>query len=378
MTGRIILNFVLTAENSGQRSIAVIHCGYNSQNSVTLSSKICRDHTTCDSACSAQPFDALSKKAQKMPIDLQDAHAAIDHAALIGFGYFMTMHGPTSQYFISQRMRLHFADWGNHEAPPLLLVHGGRDHCRSWDWVAEQLRDKWHVIAVDQRGHGDSQWAADGNYASMDLVYDLSHLIHLLDLAPVTIVAHSMGGNVSLRYTGMFPDKVRKLVAIEGLGPSPEMQATLDATSYADRVREWMGDKRKAAARLPKRYASLEEAYARMKAENGYLTDEQARHLTEQGVNRNEDGTFTWKFDPHLNFWSPFDIPREEVHALWKAISCPTLLLYGANSWASNPQRDGRIQHFGDHVRVEEFENAGHWLHHDQFDRFMAVLNDFL
>lgn len=290
----------------------------------------------------------------------------------------MALQGPTSQYFISQRLRLHYADWGNSAAPPLLLIHGGRDHCRSWDWVASALSDKWHVIALDQRGHGDSQWAADGNYATMDMVYDLSHLIHLLDLAPVTIVSHSMGGNVSLRYTGLFPDKVRKLVAIEGLGPSPEMQQKMDETPFADRIRDWMDSKRKAAARVPKRYPSLDEALARMQAENAYLTDAQARHLTEQGVNRNEDGSFSWKFDPHLNFWAPYDIAREEIETLWRAITCPTLLLYGADSWASNPTRDGRIAHFGANVQVDEFENAGHWLHHDQFDRFMDTLNTFL
>ena len=290
----------------------------------------------------------------------------------------MTIPGPTSQYFMSQRMRLHYADWGNLDAPPLLLVHGGRDHCRSWDWVAQELSAKWHVIAVDQRGHGDSQWATDGNYPSMDMVYDLSHLIHLLDLAPVTIVAHSMGGHVSLRYTGLFPDKVRKLVAIEGLGPSPAMQAEIEKTAYAGHIREWMDKKRGAAARLPKRYASINVALARMQAENAYLTDKQARHLTEQGVNRNEDGTFSWKFDPHLNFWPPFDIPRSEIEKLWGAITCPTLMLYGADSWASNPERDGRIKHFGDNVKVTEFEKAGHWLHHDQFDRFMATLDGFL
>ncbi|HMT42932.1 MAG TPA: alpha/beta hydrolase [Chakrabartia sp.] len=290
----------------------------------------------------------------------------------------MTLHGPTSHSYISQRLRLHYADWGNPEAPPLLLVHGGRDHGRSWDWVAQELRNDWHVIAVDQRGHGDSAWAQDGNYRAMDMVYDLSHLIHLLDLAPVTIVSHSMGGNVCLRYTGLFPDNVRKIVAIEGLGPSPKTMEEMDATPYLDRVRDWMSSKRAAAARLPKRYASIEEAYARMKAENSYLTDEQARHLTIHGVNRNEDGTFTWKFDPHLNFWPPFDISREEVQKLWGAITCPALLMYGANSWASNPEKDGRIAHFGPNVRVVEFENAGHWLHHDQFDRFVAELKAFL
>ena len=289
----------------------------------------------------------------------------------------MDLPGPTSHGFVSQRLRLHYADWGNRDAPPLLLVHGGRDHCRSWDWVAEALRDRWHVIAPDLRGHGDSAWSPDGNYEMSAFVYDLAQLVHQLDAGPVTIVAHSLGGNIATRYTGLFPDKVRKLVSIEGLGPSPKVLAERAATPFAERWRKWIVDKRTAAGRLPKRYATLEDALARMKAENGYLTDDQARHLTIHGVNRNEDGSWSWKFDNHLNVWPFTDIPQAEIEALWRAITCPTLLLYGANSWASNPERDGRIEHFGN-ARVVEFANAGHWLHHDQFDRFMAELERFL
>jgi pimeloyl-ACP methyl ester carboxylesterase len=74
----------------------------------------------------------------------------------------MTLHGPTSNTFISQRLRLHYVDWGNPDAPPLILQHGGRDHCRSWDWVAEELCKDWHVICPDLRGHGDSAWSPEG------------------------------------------------------------------------------------------------------------------------------------------------------------------------------------------------------------------------
>ena len=88
------------------------------------------------------------------------------------------MPGPTSRHYFSQRLRLHYVDWGNPEAPPLLLVHGGRDHCRNWDWVAQALRDDWHVICPDLRGHGDSQWSPDGNYAMSSYIYDLDQLIH--------------------------------------------------------------------------------------------------------------------------------------------------------------------------------------------------------
>jgi pimeloyl-ACP methyl ester carboxylesterase len=285
--------------------------------------------------------------------------------------------GPTSHSFISQRLKLHYADWGNEGAPPLLLVHGGRDHCRSWDWVAERLADRYHVIAPDLRGHGDSAWAPDGNYEMGAFVYDLAQLIHQLDLAPVTIVAHSMGGNVSLRYTGLYPENVRKLVAIEGLGPSPKVLEERAQKPFADRFRKWIDDKRQAAGRQPRRYPTLDDALARMAAENSYLTPEQARHLTIHGINRNEDGSWSWKFDNYLNVWPTVDLPQSDIEALWGAISCPTLLLYGADSWASNPEKDGRSVHFKT-ASVIEFENAGHWLHHDQFDRFMSTLDEFL
>jgi pimeloyl-ACP methyl ester carboxylesterase len=289
----------------------------------------------------------------------------------------MIAAGPTSHSFISQRLRLHYVDWGNANAPPLLLVHGGRDHCRSWDWVALELCADWRVIAVDLRGHGDSAWSPDGDYSMTSYVYDLAQLVHQLKLAPVALVAHSLGGNVALRYTGLYPENVSKLVAIEGLGPSPKMLAERHARPTAARWRAWIEEKRAASGRLPRRYASLDDAYARMKSENAYLTDTQARHLTIHGVTQNEDGTFSWKFDNYLHAWSPLDLPQEEIEALWHAISCPTLLCYGAESWASNPQEDGRAKHFR-HARTVMFPKAGHWLHHDQFDAFMADLRAFL
>ncbi|MEC7399126.1 MAG: alpha/beta hydrolase [Pseudomonadota bacterium] len=289
----------------------------------------------------------------------------------------MTLTGPTSQTFVSQRLRLNYLDWGNPEKPLLMLVHGGRDHARSWDWVAEELREDWHVVAFDHRGHGDSDWVSDGNYNVQDMVYDLAQLVHQLGDDEVTIVSHSMGGNVALRYAGTFPDKVRKIVAIEGLGPSPKRQEEMRADPYPQRMAEWIEKKRAAAARTPRKYDSIEAAFARMIEENSYLTEAQARHLTLHGVTRNEDGTYSWKFDPHLNVWHVEDVADEFLHQTWAAITAPTLLLYGADSWASNPQGDGRLEHFKN-AKVIEFENAGHWLHHDQFDRFMQTLRDFL
>jgi pimeloyl-ACP methyl ester carboxylesterase len=283
----------------------------------------------------------------------------------------------TSHSYVSQRLRLHYVDWGNPDAPPLILLHGGRDHCRNWDWVAKRLRSDFHIIAPDLRGHGDSVWSPDGSYSTAAHVYDLAQLIHQQKLAPVTIIAHSFGGNIALRYAGLYPDNVASLVAIEGLGMSPAMEAERARKSIDERMREWIDDQRTMSSRQPRRYSSIEQALTRMQEENKHLTPAQARHLTLHGITQNEDGSYSWKFDNYVRSISPVDMTSDELHHLWSQISCPTLLVYGRESWASNPIEDGRIVHF-QNARVAVFENAGHWVHHDQLEEFLTEVRQFL
>ena len=286
-------------------------------------------------------------------------------------------YGPTSQSFISQRLRLNYVDWGNPGAPPLILLHGGQDHCRNWDWVAQDLRKDFHIIAPDLRGHGDSAYSPSGDYSMAAYVYDLAQLIHQQKLAPVRIIAHSLGGNIALRYTGVYPETVARLVAIEGMGPSPKMLAERANRTVAERMRSWIDEKRALAGRTPRRYASIDDALARMQGENAHLTPEQARYLTVHGVAQNEDGTYSWKFDNYVRSWTPSDLTPAEMQELWGNITCPTLLVYGRESWASNPQEDGRIQYFNN-ARVAAFERAGHWVHHDRLEAILAEVRAFL
>jgi pimeloyl-ACP methyl ester carboxylesterase len=285
--------------------------------------------------------------------------------------------GPASHVYFSQRLRLHYVDWGNRDAPPLLLIHGGRDHCRNWDWVARELRRDYHVIAPDLRGHGDSEWMLGGNYQLLDFVYDIAQLVHQLDLAPLRIVAHSLGGNIALHYAGLHPENVSALVAIEGLGPSPAMLARMAARPVEERLTDWIGSLRKLSGRMPRRYPSLEAALARMQEENPHLTEEQARHLTVHGVHQNEDGTFSWKFDNYVRVFSPLRLSEDETLSLFGRIACPVLLFRGTESWASDPEEDGRIRAFRD-ARLVNVEEAGHWVHHDRLDRFLAETRPFL
>jgi pimeloyl-ACP methyl ester carboxylesterase len=285
--------------------------------------------------------------------------------------------GPVSSYYVSQRLRLHFADWGNDDKPPLVLVHGGRDHARNWDWVARALRDDYHVIAPDLRGHGDSEWARGGNYMIQEFVLDIAQLIKTLDLNPVTLVGHSLGGSVATQYTSVYPDRVRQLVNIEGLGPPPEMLKGRLGKPTWERTAEWIEQVREFSSKVPKHYASIETAAQRMLEANSFLSPEQAHHLTVHGVARNEDGTFSWKFDNYVRLFYPQRYDMEEMRAMWGRITCPTLLVYGEKSWFGDPSKDGRFGAF-QNAELQPVPDAGHWVHHDQFDIFMNLLRSFL
>lgn len=285
--------------------------------------------------------------------------------------------GPTSHVYFSQRLRLHYVDWGNPEAPPMLLIHGGRDHCRNWDWVAERFRNDYHILAPDLRGHGDSAWMIGGSYHLQDYVYDITQLIKQTQTGPVTIVSHSLGGAIGLTYTGLYPDNVKKLVAIEGLGPSPARRQEWNDKPVVDRFTDWIDEVRAASGRSPRKYATLDEAFERMHQQNPHLSADQARHLTVHGSNQNEDGTYSWKFDNYVRMFPPIRLPYENQDQVFANISCPTLLVRGTESWASDPQEDGRIQCF-QNARLANIEGAGHWVHHDQLDIFCGLVEEFL
>jgi pimeloyl-ACP methyl ester carboxylesterase len=282
--------------------------------------------------------------------------------------------GPTTHYFYSQRLKLHYVDWGNAEKPPLLLIHGGRDHARNWDWVAHALRNDYHIIAPDLRGHGDSQWAIGGSYSMIDYTLDVVQLLNALQIFPITVIGHSLGGSIALQYSGVYPDRVRKVVAIEGLGPPPAM--IRDRPPH-QRMQEWIAEMQGLAQRHPHRYTCLDEAVTRMRDANPHLTPEQARHLTIHGSYRDEDGTYLWKFDNYVRAASPYLFNMQEARHIWNQITCPVLLIRGTESWASDPLKDGRATAFRN-ATVVNIEKAGHWVHHDQLDEFLKVVRDFL
>jgi pimeloyl-ACP methyl ester carboxylesterase len=268
-------------------------------------------------------------------------------------------------------------DWGNEGAPPLLMIHGGRDHCRNWDWVAQALCKDYHIIAPDLRGHGDSAWAVGGSYALADFVYDIAQLLRQKKLTPLSILSHSMGGAISLLYAGTYPETVKKLAVIEGIIMSPGDYENMRAKPVNERIAKWIDQLHDLSGRMPRKYKSLDEAVDRMRGENSFLSAEQARHLTIHGVNQNEDGTFSWKFDNYVRAFAPYGFTTEEITSLWARISCPTLLIHGADSWMSAPEDNGALGFFSNASTVA-IEKAGHWAHHDRLEEFLAIVQPFL
>ncbi|HFH3285685.1 alpha/beta fold hydrolase [Pseudomonas aeruginosa] len=286
-------------------------------------------------------------------------------------------HTPVSKFFESQRLKLHYVEWGNRDAPPLILVHGGRDHCRNWDWVARELCGDWRIIAPDLRGHGDSDWCPSGIYTYDAYMWDLLALIEHLHIDQATIIGHSLGGNIALRLAAAFPERLRRLVCIEGLGTSPGEVERSYSLPYSQRLREDALYRLSLPSRPTHRYSSLEQAVEHFHRRNPTLSRTQAEHLASHGLRRHGDGSLTWKFDDYSRKPSQPHASESELRQLIAQVSCPVLLPWGGRSFFPLAENQARIELFRD-AEVKLYPTAGHWPHHDQLEQFLGDVKIFL
>lgn len=283
------------------------------------------------------------------------------------------MSEPWQHFYQSQRLKLSYWTWGEANKPPLILVHGGRDHARNWDRVAEAFRDDYHVLACDLRGHGDSEWATGSHYPTVDHVPDLIALIDLVG-GRAPIIAHSFGGAITMMAAGAFPEKFEKIVDIEGAG------ARVDRTEELtpERLRKWTMQARALEAQTPRVYPSFRAAADRMQEANKRLSVEMADHLARWGSNAIDNG-WVWKFDPWVRGRTPIEIQPADLERLWANIECPVLHLVGSKShFTRDSFHESPLDTFFKDSRTHVIDEAGHWLHHDQLDATVAAIREFL
>ncbi len=275
-----------------------------------------------------------------------------------------------------RHLRYHVRTWGEPESPRMFILHGWMDVSASFQFLVDAFARKWYVIAPDWRGFGLTEWARDG-YWFPDYYADLDALLGIYQPdTPVNLVGHSMGGNVACTYAGVRPQRVAKLVSMEGFGAA---RTTPDMAPA--RYERWLNEQHEAPAFRP--YASLEAVAARLQKNNRRLTDDMARFLAQHWAKQTAPGEVILRSDPKHRMANPVLNRIDEVMACWRRVSAPVLWIAGHDSKATGWRSDDagqlaeRKAAFAD-FREVVLENCGHMIHHDQPQRLARSIEAFL
>jgi pimeloyl-ACP methyl ester carboxylesterase len=245
-------------------------------------------------------------------------------------------------------LTLHYLCWGNESAPPMLLLHGTASHAHVWDRFAAALSHAYHIIALDQRGFGDSGWPADYRvgYAQENWVKDIDGVVTALRLSPLTLIGLSTGGNNAIHYTAAHPEAVERLVIVE-MGPEAG-KAGVDRVIQSIPARE--------------EFDSEEEAVAYLTGSGGRADPELARAHALHCLKPLEDGRVALKGDPALRSrtWRRPLRTAEENWAAVHAITCSTLLIRGGESKLLTAETAERKQREMADCTLVTFAGAGH------------------
>jgi len=273
---------------------------------------------------------------------------------------------PVADELIEMRgLRFHYRDWPSRRvgAADLVLLHGYTGHARSWDAFAEAMTDRYRVLALDQRGHGESGWAPADRYGVDDMADDLEAFVKALALRRFTLLGLSMGGMVAMEYAGRAPKELAACVIVD-IGPEIE-------ASGADRIQT--------GARANDMFASRDEAFAAARAANDLPPRDHHRHRSDYSLMRTEDGRWTYRFDRALR--SPGNLRRRDAEAAWRScanIAVPTQLIRGELSDILSPTVAQRMIQTIPDARLAMVAKSGHAVPLDAPEGFLAAARDFL
>ena len=277
------------------------------------------------------------------------------------------MHNaPVVDELIEMRgLRFHYRDWPSRRAsaPDLVLLHGFTGHARSWDAFAEALTDRYRILALDQRGHGETSWATADKYQTSDMADDLAAFVKALGLKKFSLLGLSMGGMVAIEYAGRKPSELARLVIVD-IGPEI-------VTSGAERIRT--------GVRAEDVFESRDAAFAAARKANPRPPEAHHRHRVDYSLMRTDDGRWTFRYDRALR--SPNTLRTRNPDAAWTScanIVVPTQIIRGALSDILSPETAARMVETISDARLDIVKDSGHSVPLDAPDGFLDAVRQFL
>ena len=269
----------------------------------------------------------------------------------------MNLLRPLDRQFVVKGLKLHLLDWGGEGRVPLLLLHGFTGHAHAWDTLSIALQPHFHVLALDQRGHGDSDPADVYNPAvAFD---DIGGVIEQLGLRSVILIGLSMGGRNAIYFTAKRPNAVQKLVTVD-IGPEISKRAAAQPPGPPE----------------PDTWESIEQAAQHLYRGNPFPGIHYYRWVASTSLKQRDDGAIVWKWHPSVKE------RRSQIDFDWwgalRSITCPALVLRGEHSPILDRDVAERMGKELPNGRFVEIPRAVHTLHEDNPDAVVATLKDFL